>query len=92
MAPAKCSSEQYKEYFKQTKQIFEELKAKDIEGVKMDVLSMGMSDSYAEAVECGIIDEVGGLDRALEVLREMSASTCKKDPKNKNKNNSYSKK
>ena len=46
----------------------------------------------AEAVECGIIDEVGGLDRALEVLREMSASTCKKDPKNKNKNNSYSKK
>jgi ATP-dependent protease ClpP protease subunit len=46
----------------------------------------------AEAVEYGIIDEVGGLDRALEVLREMAASTRKKESKNKNKNNSYSKK
>ena len=28
----------------------------------------------AEAVKYGIIDEVGGLDRALEILREMAAS------------------
>ena len=53
MAPAKCPSEQYKEYFKQTKRIFDALKAKEIKGVRMDVLSMGMSDSYAEAAECG---------------------------------------
>ena len=33
-----------------------------------------------EAVACGIIDEVGGLDRALELLRELS-STRKKTPK-----------
>ena len=46
----------------------------------------------SEAVEYGIIDEVGGLDRALEVLREMAASTRKKESNNKNKNNSYSKK
>ena len=30
-----------------------------------------------EAVECGIIDEVGGLDRALEVLRELSSKVSK---------------
>jgi len=53
-----------------------------------------------EAVEYGIIDEVGGLDRALELLRELSADrrkkrkgTCsnkspgsRKKPKNENKN------
>lgn len=39
----------------------------------------------AEAVRYGIIDEVGGLNRALEVLRSML-------PKNKNKNNTQSKK
>lgn len=31
-----------------------------------------------EAVSCGIIDEVGGLDRALAVLREMRAEKAKK--------------
>ena len=41
-----------------------------------------------EAVACGIIDEVGGLDRALCVLREMKALQSK----NKNKNSSCSKK
>ncbi len=40
-----------------------------------------------EAVRYGVIDEVGGLDRALEILRSMSS----KRSKNKNKNNSYSK-
>ena len=34
-----------------------------------------------EAVKYGIIDEVGGLDRALEVLREMSASRTGSKPK-----------
>ncbi len=41
-----------------------------------------------EAVEYGIIDEVGGLDRALEMLRQIS----EKDQKIKKKNCSYSKK
>lgn len=49
----------------------------------------------AEAVKYGIIDEVGGLDRALEILREMAFGNHKnheKTYKNKNKNNSLSKK
>ena len=40
-----------------------------------------------EAVRYGIIDEIGGLDRALEILRSMH----RKSPKNRNKNNSRSK-
>jgi len=39
-----------------------------------------------ETVRYGIIDEVGGLDRALEILRKMSLN----HPKNNKKNNSYS--
>ena len=39
-----------------------------------------------EAVEYGIIDEVGGLDRALEMLREMASQT-EKSSENKSKNN-----
>ncbi len=34
-----------------------------------------------EAVECGIIDEVGGLDRALAVLRELSSKLPKRPQK-----------
>ena len=40
-----------------------------------------------EAVRYGIIDEVGGLDRALSILRSM----IPKQEKNENKNNSHSK-
>lgn len=53
MAPAKISSEEYKEYFSQTKALFDEISALDIKGVTMRTLSMGMSDSYSEAAECG---------------------------------------
>ena len=45
-----------------------------------------------EAVRYGIIDEVGGVDRALELLRQMSGKSLDKRNKNKNKNYSYSKK
>lgn len=45
----------------------------------------------AEAVRYGIIDEVGGLDRALSLLREMQKKSRASGSKNKNKNNSYSK-
>ena len=44
-----------------------------------------------EAVEYGIIDEVGGLDRALSVLREIRANFLQKCRQNKNKNYSLSK-
>lgn len=47
----------------------------------------------AEAVKYGIIDEVGGLDRALEILREMAfgrQNNHEKACKNNNKNNSHS--
>ena len=43
-----------------------------------------------EAVACGIIDEVGGLSRALEILRK-SRRDAHDGRKNKNKNCSYSK-
>ena len=46
----------------------------------------------AEAVRYGIINEVGGLDRALSVLREKMAETTENGRKNNNKNNSLSKK
>ena len=53
MAPAKISSEQYKAYFSQTKALFDEIAALGINGVMMKTLSMGMSDSYEEAAQCG---------------------------------------
>ena len=48
-----------------------------------------------EAVRYGIIDEVGGLDRALQKLRQMLRQHGRTKPrtaKNKNKNSSYYKK
>lgn len=45
-----------------------------------------------EAVRYGIIDEVGGLDRALDVLREMVSENRENSSKNNNKNSSNSKK
>lgn len=53
MAPAKISSEEYKEYFSQTKALFDEIASLNIEGVVMKTLSMGMSDSFEEAAQCG---------------------------------------
>jgi pyridoxal phosphate enzyme (YggS family) len=53
MAPAHISADEYKEYFVRTKKLFDEIAAMDIDGVEMKTLSMGMSDSYAEAAECG---------------------------------------
>lgn len=53
MAPAKITSEEYMRYFSETRRLFEEIKALDINGVEMKTLSMGMSESYAEAVKSG---------------------------------------
>ena len=46
----------------------------------------------AEAVKYGIIDEVGGLDRALSVLRKLASERGRNGFENKNKNNYHSKK
>ena len=53
MAPAKITSEEYKAYFSQVKEIFDRLAKLDIPNAQMELLSMGMSESYAEGVECG---------------------------------------
>jgi len=45
-----------------------------------------------EAVECGIIDEVGGLDRALEILRELSQARKKNAKKQPSKTDTAHKK
>ena len=53
MAPAKITGEEYKRYFTETKEIFDHIASLDIEGAKMETLSMGMSESFEEAAECG---------------------------------------
>lgn len=40
-------------YYKEFKEHFEKVKACNISGVDMDILSMGMSNDFEEAVECG---------------------------------------
>ena len=40
-------------YYKEFKELFEKVKACNISGVGMDILSMGMSNDFEEAVECG---------------------------------------
>ena len=45
-----------------------------------------------EAVRYGLIDELGGLDRALELLRSMTGKKRTNTDKKENKNKTYSKK
>ena len=40
-------------YYKEFKELFEKVKACNVSGVDMDILSMGMSNDFEEAVECG---------------------------------------
>lgn len=42
-----------KKYFLQLYNIFLDIKAKNIDNISMDILSMGMSGDYVEAIECG---------------------------------------
>lgn len=53
MAPAKITEEEYERYFTEVKEIFEKIKALNIEGADMKILSMGMSESYEAAARCG---------------------------------------
>ena len=45
--------EQLIEYFSKLNQIFVDIRAKNIDNVYMDYLSMGMSQDYEVAIECG---------------------------------------
>ena len=53
MAPDCDTEEQYRPYFRLTREIFDEIKAKDGFATDTPILSMGMSDSYRVAIEEG---------------------------------------
>ena len=53
MGPESGDPEDARPYFRETKKIFDQVKALDLEGVSMNWLSMGMSHSYRVAVEEG---------------------------------------
>jgi pyridoxal phosphate enzyme (YggS family) len=53
MGPAVSNPQEARRYFRETKELFEKLKALAIPGVEMKYLSMGMTDSYRVAIEEG---------------------------------------
>src|SRR3989338_4657265 len=53
MGPVFDNPENYRPYFKEMKKIFDKIKEKNISNVDMEILSMGMTDSYKIAVEEG---------------------------------------
>lgn len=53
VAPALEKSESVRPYFKKMKQIFDDLKLKQMENISMDFLSMGMTGDFETAVEEG---------------------------------------
>jgi pyridoxal phosphate enzyme (YggS family) len=53
MGPAVSSPEESRRYFKETKMLFERIKALNLPNVEMKYLSMGMTDSYRVAIEEG---------------------------------------
>jgi pyridoxal phosphate enzyme (YggS family) len=53
MGPFVDDPEELRPYFRQAKVLFEEIKALNIANVRMDYLSMGMSDSFSIAIQEG---------------------------------------
>ena len=53
MAPKLQNENDYLPYFEETKRIYDSIKKEAIPNTLFDTLSMGMSESYAEGVECG---------------------------------------
>ncbi len=53
MGPFLDDPQQLRSYFKETHQLFEHIKSLNLSQVKMQYLSMGMSDSYLVAIEEG---------------------------------------
>lgn len=52
MAPKGCTEEQYREYFGTVKRMFDSFR-ETLTCADMEILSMGMSDTYELACECG---------------------------------------
>lgn len=53
MAPAGSTDGEYERYFSEVRDMRDRIRALNIDGVSMDVLSMGMSGSYEVAARCG---------------------------------------
>ncbi len=53
MGPAVSSQEEIRPYFRLTKELFDDIKRLNVQGVEMRYLSMGMSDTYRVAIEEG---------------------------------------
>ncbi len=53
MGPRFGNPEDARPYFRQTKRLFDYIASLDIAGVEMDILSMGMSNTYMPAIEEG---------------------------------------
>jgi pyridoxal phosphate enzyme (YggS family) len=53
MGPATNNPEESRRYFRETKKLFEKIKALNLPNVEMKYLSMGMTDSYRVAIEEG---------------------------------------
>ncbi len=53
MAPAGCTKKEYTEYFSLVRKMYLKRKEAPIANAEMTVLSMGMSDSFEEAIKCG---------------------------------------
>ena len=53
MGPFAGDPEDSRPYFRKTREIFEEIREMDLQGVEMRYLSMGMSNSYKTAIEEG---------------------------------------
>ena len=52
--PPVCETEEeVLQYFSQMRQLFIDIKQKKYDNISMEILSMGMSADYAQAVECG---------------------------------------
>lgn len=77
MGPLGASSDQYRHYFRNTKNIFEYLKNLNINGTEMKYLSMGMTDSYNIAIEEGA--NMVRIGTAIFGPRECSYGKSKKD-------------
>ncbi len=53
MGPFEGDPEDARPYFKETKKVFDEIRVRNLPGVEMNYLSMGMTNSYRVAIEEG---------------------------------------
>ena len=53
MGPFSAKQEEFRQYFRQTRELFDWINGLELERVNMKYLSMGMTDSYQVAIEEG---------------------------------------